>query len=362
MSKLKYDRSVFITRADGTKQRIRVRGNNRKEVESRIAEIRFQEQSGLLTFNSNTPFSVWMEEWLNIYKKPKVTSGTYNEICGIMQRCFGNDLGSMKISDIRLPHVQKCLNAMEGYSKSYIHRAYIYIKACFQKAWEAEMISRSPCIGLEEPNATIYEERRALTAEERRYFLESIQTHHKGAFFGVMYACGLRPAEARGLTWFNINMRNKTLTVAQSCASKSKDIKRPKTEAGKRTIPIPDWYMEMLKKVERTESPYVFPNTKGQPMNEQRYLKTWHSLLREMEIRSGAQLYRNKIIMRSPVIGEDLKPYNLRHTYATELAEKGVPLKTAQYLLGHADIRITANIYTHITEKMIEEAREKINL
>ena len=66
--------------------------------------------------------------------------------------------------------------------------------------------------------------------------------------------------------------------------------------------------------------------------------------------------------MHSPVIGEDLKPYNLRHTYATELAEKGVPLKTAQYLLGHADIRITANIYTHITEKMIEEAREKINL
>ena len=146
MSKLKYDRSVFITRADGSKQRIRVRGNNRKEVESRIAEIRFQEQSGLLTFNSNTPFSVWMEEWLEIYKKPKVTSGTYNEICGIMQRCFGKDLGSMKISDIRLPHVQKCLNAMEGYSKSYIHRAYIYIKACFQKAWEAEMISRSASV------------------------------------------------------------------------------------------------------------------------------------------------------------------------------------------------------------------------
>lgn len=201
----------------------------KKEVEAKIEYIKMQQKAGLLTFNNNTPFSVWAQEWLEIYKKPKVTFSTYKEIQGIIQRFFINELVNLKISDIKLPHVQKCMNNLQGKSKSYIHRAFIYIKACFKEAWETEMINRSPCIGLEEPNAAPPQERRALTAEERRYFLEAIQTHHKGAFFGILYACGLRPAEARALTWFNINMKNQTVTVTQSCQSNSKEIKQPKT-------------------------------------------------------------------------------------------------------------------------------------
>ena len=361
MPKYLYDKSVMVTRADGSKKRIRVRGNDEAEVNEKIALIKFQEQAGLIVFNSNTPFDRWAEEWLDVYKKPKVTQGTYLEIKGILDRCFIPYLGKMKIGDIKLPQVQKCLNQLEGKSKSYIHRAYIYISACFRKAWEAEMIQRSPCIGLEEPNAAEKTERRALTPTERRYFLEAIQTHHKGAFFGIMYACGLRPAEARALTWFNINMNDKTVTVTQAFAERTNDLKAPKTDSGKRTIPIPDWYMDILKDIPRDNCPYVFHTDRGNPLDPTRYDRVWKTLLREMEIKAGAKLYRNKIIMYSGHIGQDLTPYNLRHTYATELAEKGVPIKTAQYLLGHSDIRVTANIYTHITEKLIEEARTKIN-
>ena len=56
----------------------------------------------------------------------------------------------------------------------------------------------------------------------------------------------------------------------------------------------------------------------------------------------------------------DLVPYCLRHTYATMLAEAGVDLKTAQYLLGHSTITMTAKYYTHVTPVMVENAREKI--
>ena len=80
-----------------------------------------------------------------------------------------------------------------------------------------------------------------------------------------------------------------------------------------------------------------------------------------MDIEAGAALYRNKVIIHSPNIGQDLTPYYLRHTYATDLAERGVPLKTAQYLLGHATIAMTAQIYTHVTTAMIDDARALIN-
>ena len=81
--------------------------------------------------------------------------------------------------------------------------------------------------------------------------------------------------------------------------------------------------------------------------------------MRDMDIEAGAETYRNKIIVHA--LPQDLTPYNLRHTFATEMAEKGMPMKTLQYLMGHSDIRVTANIYTHISPKMIADARDKMN-
>lgn len=56
----------------------------------------------------------------------------------------------------------------------------------------------------------------------------------------------------------------------------------------------------------------------------------------------------------------EVTPYYLRHTYATDLFEMGVDLKTAQYLLGHADIKTTANIYTHFMQRSLDKASDII--
>ena len=64
-----------------------------------------------------------------------------------------------------------------------------------------------------------------------------------------------------------------------------------------------------------------------------------------MDIAMGAEVYRHKIT-RS-VIADDLTPYCLRHTFATDCARAGVPLETVRWLLGHEDISTTANIYQH---------------
>ena len=68
----------------------------------------------------------------------------------------------------------------------------------------------------------------------------------------------------------------------------------------------------------------------------------------------GADVYRNKIV--NYVLPQEVTAYYLRHTFAADLFEIGIDLKTAQYLLVHADIKTTANIYSHFMERSLDHA------
>ena len=60
-------------------------------------------------------------------------------------------------------------------------------------------------------------------------------------------------------------------------------------------------------------------------------------------------------------VKSDITPHIFRHTYATMLYNAGVDIKTAQYLLGHATIQMTLDIYTHLQEGKEKVAIEKLN-
>ena len=363
-SKGYYRKTFSATMNDGTTKQVVVYDKDPDKLVTKYNKLKAEYDAGIWVVNSNTTLRHWVDEWIEVYKKPKVTSSTLKEIKGIMERVYLATIGDARICDLRLLHFQKCLNTLDGKSASYIHRACIYAKAAMEKACDNDMILRNPCRGLEEPIAPDPEERRPLTKPELKYFRQVIQTHPKGKFYGFMLACGARTQEAKALPVFSVNLKKEEVEITQSVQANTKNkIKGPKSKAGKRIIPIPRWYLPMLteavNKAIEIGSPYVFPNTKNDIMSNRSIYSGWRSVMRQMDILAGAKLYRNKIIIHS--LSQDLTPYNLRHTYATDLAENGVDIKTAQYLLGHSDIRVTANIYTHVTNNMINNARDAIN-
>ena len=75
----------------------------------------------------------------------------------------------------------------------------------------------------------------------------------------------------------------------------------------------------------------------------------------------GCKTYRNALIPPYP-LADDFVPYCLRHTYCTDLCKAKIDVRTAQRLMGHANISITADIYTHVDFDDIQEAGEKLNL
>ena len=73
----------------------------------------------------------------------------------------------------------------------------------------------------------------------------------------------------------------------------------------------------------------------------------------------GAVVEDGKIIYHA--VAPDLTPYCLRHTFCTDLQRAGVPINVAKELMGHSDISITANIYTHRDQRLLHENIAKLD-
>ena len=345
---------------DGSKHQIKTYGKNETEALLKLEKKKWEYEHGLVIVSENTPYSKWFEEWLETYKKPTIREQSIKNIIIANRNYFEPVLQNMPLSSIKTLHIQKCMNLLKDKSQSYIKKNFAIINSIFQIAADNDLIEKNPCRNVKLPNGKPKQQRRSLTPKEQELFLKIIDKHEKGIMFAVSLACGLRPGEVRALQWQNLNLKNATLKVDKAVEKGTNTLKTPKSASGVRTVPIPEWLMKKLIKLPRNISKTAFLFSESDiPMTEQRYKRAWKSFLNKMDIENGAKTYRNAIIEET--IDHSLTPYHLRHTYCTNLCKQGVDLKTAQYLMGHASIEITAEIYTHVDTDMIESAREKIN-
>lgn len=176
----------------------------------------------------------------------------------------------------------------------------------------------------------------------------------------LMLYCGLRPNECRALNWRHVDFDKKQIHVEQAMKSKTKNIGKPKSDAGIRSIPIPDIFIPRLLAERNGPFEPVIVKAESKKRHDEHSMRNmWKNFKRELDISMGAKLRRNQIIIS--VVAEDLVPYCLRHTYCTDLEDKGVPINIAKYLMGHSSVELTSNIYTHTSPKAIENAAALIN-
>ena len=358
-------RTLTVTLPTGQQKRLFFYGATEKEALAKVEEARILQKNGLLTVNSNTPLRKWAEEYFELYIRPNYAEYNANLIYGLLDRIVLTDYGYLALDKVTTNVLQAAMNKIKDQSKSQNDKLYALLRGMFRVAKANGHISIDPTENLQKVKKKSGV-RRALTNREREVFEAVLQTHPYAPLFALMYYCGLRPGEARAMTWNHIDFKAQTLHVCQAvkktmdCTQKGVQLGPPKTDGGERTIPMPQALVDLLQPIAQKGFGYVVSTDTGKPISEQRYRNAWHSFFREMQLLAGAKTYRHQITINAPDIGEDITPYCLRHTYATRLAEKQIDIKVAMKLMGHTSPDMLMQVYQHVSETLETRARQAI--
>lgn len=320
-------------------------GKTELEAMTKLAEKLAAAKRGEEVISGSMTVDAWYAQWKATYKDPKGLTakslGMYDEKYKIYIK---PRVGRMKLRDVRDTHLQQILNGEAGRSASHVKKLRMVMQEMFKRARQSRLIPYDPAELLELPTVT-ERRRRSLTDQERTGVLTVAQTHPAGLWVLTLLYTGMRPGETAALTWADVDIAHNEIHVHAARESGAEAIKGPKTEAGVRDIPIHAALLPRLQAARGTPFSPVFPTASGKHPDDATMYRWWRSFRRALDIHMGATVYRNQIT--HSVLAEDLTPYCLRHTFCSDLQRAGVPLNVAKELMGHSDVSVTANIYTH---------------
>lgn len=274
------------------------------------------------------------EEWCKVYfetYKYNISNNTLYNYHLRIDKYILPFIGNKRLDKITSIDCQKIINNVSGMSNNYIHKIYHDMKQIFNKAVFNRLILFNPADGIEVPHG-YSSTHRSLHLDERpdvyRVCLEDFE--YSGIFVMLMLCCGCRPEETSIIR--NSDIENNILHIHGH-----------KTSNADRTVPIPDMLLNLLPKLSNRD--YLVCSLKGiSPTLKHHRVALWRRFKSFLSI-----------------CDEDLTPYCMRHTYCTDLQDAGVPVTVAKDFMGHSNIHLTADVYTHKSLKSFEDSTRKIN-
>lgn len=291
------------------------------------------------------------------------TEANYKFVINIITK---EEFGSRRIDTVKLSDAKLWLIKLQEDGRGYstIHSVRGVVRPAFQMAVDDDLIRKNP---FEFQLATVVVNdsvtREAITRKQEREFLRFVKEdeHFKRYYDGIfiLFKTGLRISEFCGLTISNIDFENRTINIDHQLQRKRNMeyvIETPKTSCGMRKIPMTDEVYECFKRiVSNRKKPKVEPIIDGYcgflylDKNDMPMVALhWEKYMQHI-----CQKYNKIYRVQMPSV----TPHICRHTYCSNMAKSGMNPKTLQYLMGHSDIGVTLNTYTHVA---FEDARDEI--
>lgn len=350
-------------------------GTSKTDAENKRTEYIKNITAGINPDLASQSLSMAMHTWLwNIEKRNGNKSSTFERYEGIYRNYVEeSDLGVLVVSEIRKIAVQKHYNKLldEGSSYSQVKSLHKLLNKFFNYAEQDGYVIKNPCRGIKlaKSNEEDIEEEDKIVETFSKDELKKITDvlEHEKIRYIIIFAIftGARLGEILALKTTDLLNDNSTVKINKSVRRVKvydKDEKghyevkvtKPKTKYSIRENPIPEVLKPELKKLSKliaeeklklgpayNDNNLLFPSLTGTYMDSQNVAKTWKRVLKKAEVP-----YK--------------KFHALRHTFATNLFEKGVDIVTVSRLLGHSTIK-TTEIYTHVLNDVKEKQVECLN-
>lgn len=291
------------------------------------------------------------------------TEANYNFVLNIIKK---EKFGACRIDRVKLSDAKAWLIKLQKDGRGYssIHSIRGVIRPAFQMAVDDDLIRKN---SFEFMLATVVVNdsvtREAITRKQEREFLDFVKNdrHFSKYYEGIyiLFKTGLRISEFTGLTLSDIDLEKRTININHQLQRKRNmeyTIEDTKTSSGTRVLPMTDDVYACFKHIiEKRKKPKVEPmiqgkagflylDKNGMPMVAMHWEKYFQHI---------CEKYNSIYKVQMPKI----TPHVCRHTYCSNMAKSGMNPKTLQYLMGHSDIGVTLNTYTHLG---FEDAREEL--
>ena len=297
--------------------------------------------------------------------RPTTMAG-YGTVINLLKKDpFGRKrIDTVKISDAKAWLIK--LQQEDHKSFSTIHTIRGVVRPAFQMAVDDDLIRKNP---FEFQMATVLVNdavtREAITRKEERTFLEFIKndTHYSKYYDGmyILFKTGMRISEFTGLTLSDLDFENRTINIDHQLQKTGTlvYIDTTKTYAGRRVIPMTDDVYEAFQNIVKAR-----PKLKVEPMIDgysgflcfDKDNKPMVAMHWEKYFQHAVDRYNSIYRVQLPKI----TPHVCRHTYCSNMAKSGMNPKVLQYLMGHSDISVTLNTYTHLKIDDAKEEMEKL--
>ena len=303
-------------------------------------------------------------------RKDDYANAINNHICPV--------IGEMRINDVTSDDIQEVMVKASGMSQSAQQKIVVTLKRIFAAAEKNRLINRNPCEELK-AGGKAAAEKVPLTREQQRRLVDAVRGTKAYPFVMLCLYAGLRREEALGLKWDCVELDSAAPYISvkravrwdgKNSAIESEELK---SDAARRNIPIPIQLAECLKaELVGSKGDYVICNSKGEAMSFASFRRMW-DVIRVRSCRAVKSINDGKEVLNELKLGDKIPkhnitisldfhvtPHQLRHTYITELILAGTPIKTVQYLAGHATVALTLDIYTHLMDNKPEDIMQYV--
>src|SRR5919205_1396437 len=265
----RYEARVLLQ--DG--RRISVSGKTAREVTREIRAIKVRHDAGQPIVRNEERVGTFLEAWLEHEIKRRRRAKTYASYTQMVRGHMLRDLGSIKLTELSARRVQAWLDAKEdaGLSPRTVRYLRDILRSALSHAWRNDLVADNVAKKVTVPEL-VKKEIVPLSPGQATSLLDALRSNRLLAFYSVAIALGLRPAEAIGLRWSDVDLAERRLAVRQTIQRIRADpgaprgqrsrlhIDETKTEAGTRLIDLPASLVarlrahEALQKLERQTS------------------------------------------------------------------------------------------------------------